>query len=83
MDSFGNKGGFDLLLDVLENEELEKNGLTLTSAGYMITLMSMPAKLWHRDFINEYGERFCKAIEKRFLRTNDEKIRDVDNSCTY
>ena len=83
MDSFGNQGGFDLLLDILENHKIDEGGLTLTSIGYMITLISMPAKLWHRDFVNEYGPRFCAAIEKRFLETDDTKIRDVDNSCTY
>lgn len=52
MDSFGNQGGFDLLLDILENHPIDEGGLTLTSIGYMITLISMPAKLWHRDFVN-------------------------------
>lgn len=83
MDSFGNQGGFDILLNVLENQELEDNNLTLTSLGYMITLVSMPSKLWHKDFVAEYGARFCAAIENRFLATKDEKIRDVDNSCIY
>ena len=49
----------------------------------MITLVSMPSKLWHKDFVAEYGTRFCAAIENRFLNTKDEKIRDVDNSCIY
>ena len=30
MDSFGNQGGFDLLLDILENVKLDEGGLTLT-----------------------------------------------------
>lgn len=46
MDMFGNAGGFDTLLEVMETVELEDKGLTLTQIGYMITLMSMPAKLW-------------------------------------
>jgi len=83
MDSFGNKGGFDILLNVLENQELDDVNLSLTSLGYMITLMSMPSKLWHRDFVSEYGARFVAAIEKRFLTCEETKIRDVDNSCIY
>ena len=51
MDNFGNDGGFDVLLNVLESEPIGDNGLTLTSLGYMITLLSMPSKLWHKDFV--------------------------------
>ena len=51
MDKFGNRGGFDLLLDVMENGVLGENGLDLTCIGYMITLISMPVKLWHKSFI--------------------------------
>ena len=83
MDSFGNQSGFEVLLNVMENQELENDNLSLTSLGYMITLISMPYKLWHRDFIAQYGARFCDAIENRFLDSEDVKIRDVDNSCTY
>ena len=72
-----------MLLDVLENEDLDNSDLSLTSLGYMITLISMSYKLWHRKFIDEYGERFCIAIKKRFLESDDVKIRDLDQSCSY
>ena len=48
MDKFGNEGGFEVLLDTLENKDFGENNLTLTTCGYMITLISMPAKLWHK-----------------------------------
>lgn len=48
----------------------------------MITLMSMPCKLWHKDFVEEYGERFCNAISKRLVESNDDKIRELDMSAS-
>ena len=81
MDKFGNTGGFDQLLDVMENQELDDKGLTLTQIGYMITLISMPIKLWQKQFIEEYGHKFCSALEKRFLESDDQKIRDLDITC--
>ena len=47
----------------------------------MITLISMPSKLWHKSFIEEYADRFCKAIIKRLIDSNDDKIRELDQ-CT-
>lgn len=78
MDMFGNAGGFDTLLEVMENEELEDKKLTLTQIGYMITLLSMPAKLWHTKFVEAYGPRFCTAIERRLLESDDVKLRDLE-----
>ena len=51
MDKFGNSGGFEQLLQIMENIPLEDKGLTLTAIGYMITLISMPAKYWHTNFV--------------------------------
>ena len=78
MDMFGNSGGFDALLETMESQELDDKNLTLTAVGYLVTLISMPAKLWHKDFVNEYGLRFCAAIEKRFLESDDVKLRELD-----
>lgn len=83
MDLFGNLGGFDTLLDVMENQELEEKNLNLTSIGYMITLFSMSSNIWHKRFIEEYGPRYCNAIEKRFLESDDKNIRELDQSCSY
>lgn len=78
MDMFGNEGGFDLILEAMENQELDDKNLTLTAMCYMITLISMPSKLWQKGFIEEYGERFCRAITKRLIESNDDKIRELD-----
>lgn len=83
MDMFGNSGGFDLLLEVMESQELDDKNLTLTAVGYLITLVSMPSKLWHKDFVASHGARFCAAIEKRFLESDDVKLRELDQNCSY
>ena len=49
----------------------------------MVTLISMSAKLWHKTFIEEYGMRFCNAIEKRFLESDDKALRDLDVQCSF
>ena len=82
LDKFGNAGGFEELLAVMETHPLEDKNLSLTSLGYMITLISMPSKLWHKQFIEQYGARFCAAIIKRFLESDDAKIRDLDQACS-
>ena len=82
MDMFGNSGGFETLLNVMEHQELDESALNLSSIGYMITLVSMAAKSWHKKFIEEYGERFCQALEKRFLESDDKAIRDLQDYCS-
>jgi len=49
----------------------------------MITLISMPYKLWHKNFIEQYGARFAAAIEKRLITSEDDKIRDLEYSTSY
>ena len=66
----------------METQPLEDKNLSLTSLGYMITLISMPSKLWHKQWIEQYGSRFCAAIIKRFLESDDAKIRDLDQACS-
>ena len=78
MDMFGNKGGFDALLDVMENAKLGENGLNLTIMGYFVTLFSMSSKLWHKKFIEDYAERVISALESRWLDSDDKDLRELD-----
>lgn len=71
MDLFGNAGGYAMILDAMENQPLDEKNMTLTALGYMITLVSMPSKLWHKSFLREYGDRFCDAIAKRLIESTD------------
>ena len=49
----------------------------------MITLISMPSRVWHKSFMAEYGDRFCQAIKKRLIDSDDEKIRDLEQGCSH
>ena len=76
MNRFGHQGGFDALLDALANHEPDDK-LTLTTMGYMITMISMPARLFHRDWIGEYAGPFTAAMKKQLLKASDKILKDV------
>ena len=61
MNDFGSKGGFVLLLDAISKNQPDEH-LTLTAMSFIITMISMPAKLFHRDWINQFAEPFCTAM---------------------
>lgn len=78
MNYFGNQGGFDMLLDVLENGEVNEN-LTLSTITYIATLFSMPFKLWHKTQIERIGNRVVEAAKRQFLLSQDKSIRGIDS----
>ena len=41
-------------------------------------LISLPAIVYHKTFIQEYGERITKAIKASLLGSQDKSIRDID-----
>ncbi len=47
MNKFGNNGGFGEILKTLADKTCDDK-LTLTVMGYMITMISMPSRLWHK-----------------------------------
>ena len=61
MNRFGANGGFQALLDTLETGQVDDN-LTLTAMGYMITMISMPSKLFHKDWLAEFAVSFTTAM---------------------
>lgn len=65
MNRFGHQGGFQAILDALSKQPDES--LTLTTMGYMITMISMPSKLFHRTWINENGAKFTAAMKGQLL----------------
>ena len=76
MNRFGHNGGFDAILEVLSTGELDDT-LTLTTMGYLITMISMPAKLFHKDWLAEYAIRFTNAMRKQLLESPDKILKDV------
>lgn len=76
MNRFGSIGGFQAILDTLNSGVLDEN-LTLTTMGYMITMISMPSKLFHKDWLAEYAASFTKAMRKQLLESSDKILKDV------
>jgi len=76
MNRFGSQGGFNLLLSTLA-ELKPDDELTLTTMSYMITMISMPSKLFHKDWMAEHGSHFTAAIEKQLLAASDKILKDV------
>ena len=76
LNRFGNNGGFQGILDAL-NSEFTDDKLTLTTMGYMITMISMPSKLFHKDWLAEFAAPFTKAMRKQLLEAPDKILKDV------
>jgi hypothetical protein len=62
LNRFGANGGLQAVLDTLEKGQVDEN-LTLTAMGYMITMISMPAKLFHKDWMAENAVKFTNAMK--------------------
>ena len=73
---FGNNGGFDALIEVLEKAEMNDT-LTIQVMGALATQISLPANLYHKDFMTQYGARICDSIKARLIGASDKSLRDV------
>jgi len=78
MNKFGNSGGFQSILDAL-NMNPDEN-LTLTTMGYMITMISMPSKLFHKSWITDYGALFTASMKKQLLGAPDNILKTVSSN---
>jgi len=78
MNVFGNAGGFDMILDVLENGELTDSGdLTISVMGCLASIITMPSQVFHKQFITENGRKIQESIRRRLLSASDKSLRDV------
>ena len=73
---FGHEGGFEEIIDILENGEMDET-LNIQVMGNLATLISLPANIYHRTFMDEFGARISNAIKARLLGASDKSIRDV------
>jgi hypothetical protein len=73
---FGNAGGFDIIIDILENAKVE-GSLSITVLGCLAQIITFPSVVMHKDFIAQYGQRISDAIRKRLLQATDKSLRDV------
>lgn len=50
---FGNSGGFDAIVDILENAKLDENtNLTISIMGCLAQIVTLPSVVLHKDVIN-------------------------------
>ena len=76
LNNFGNAGGFNAILDTFAKEKADDK-LTLTMMMYMVRMITMPIKMFHKDWINEFGLPTAKAIMNQLLDASDKVIRDI------
>lgn len=77
MNCFGNAGGFTAILETFKNEKADTENLTLTMMMYMVRMISMPIKLFHKDWISQFGIPIAKAIMNQLLEAPDKVLRSV------
>ena len=72
---FGNEECFDLVLDLLEYEK--DDSLSLQTLVNLAILISLPAFVYHKNFISEYGARIINAIKLRLLGAPSKNIKEI------
>lgn len=78
MNMFGNMGGFEMIVDTLENGKVDDNGdLNIAVMSVLAQIISLPYPIYHKAFIAEYGQRIAAAIKMRLLSASDKSLRDV------
>ena len=73
---FGNEGGFDMILDVLENGKIDDNLDTKVIAALTTTILH-PHKSYYADFVNEFGARITSAVKVHLLNASAVGMRDI------
>jgi hypothetical protein len=63
---FGNAGGFEIIIDILENAKVEGD-LSISVLGCLAQIITFPSVVLHKNFIVQYGQRISTAIRKRLL----------------
>lgn len=75
---FGNQGGFDEILDILENGEVvEGEGLNIQVMGVLAKIITNPWPVYHKNFTQKNGKKIAQSIRKRLLQAPDKMMRDV------
>lgn len=81
---FCHLGGLESILTIMESEELAHfeqseaaDGFTLSSLAILLSLISLPAMVYHKSVIAEFAPRLIAASKKRLLSAPDRALRDV------
>lgn len=76
MNIFGDKKGFDFILNVLENKEQVPQEIL----GYLIQLIQSCCKNLVKPFIDEHGAKILENIKKYLLVNTKENLRDLNKN---
>jgi|TARA_B110000285_G_C15029813_1_gene566105 uncharacterized MnhB-related membrane protein len=76
---FCHLGGLESILTIMESEEQSDaaDGFTLSSLAILLSLISLPAMVYHKSVIAEFAPRLIAASKKRLLSAPDRALRDV------
>jgi len=74
---FGNAGGFELVLSILNKEEGEAGSVDLNLLGIIVASLSSPYQIYHKEFITELGPQFVDICVKRLRSAPEKSLRDV------
>lgn len=80
MNLFGNEGGFDMLIEVLQNVQ-PGEAITMDSICYISSMFSMSVSLWHKEWISEYAPVFVAAVRGQFENSNDQILRTMNEDA--
>jgi len=76
---FCEKGGLNLILEILEKEEFSEklNDYNLCVMAILINLVSLPGIIYHKQVISDFCERLINTTKKRLLEAPDKALREV------
>lgn len=79
---FGNEGGFDLVLECLKQDEstppkIEGFPMNLNIVGILVSNLSNPYAIYHKEFITEYAPKFVEICVQKLRAAPEKSLRDV------
>lgn len=76
---FCEKGGLELFHKIIETTDISeaREGFNLCVLAILISLVSLPAAVYHKKVMEEYAPRLIECAQKRLLSAPDKALRVV------
>ena len=75
---FGHLKGYDLILDIFEKSEIGEEGqFDLNVLAVLMSIVSLPYLIYHKQFIVDYAPKFVQICKKRLKDAPEKSLRDV------
>ena len=78
MNEFGNKDGFQDILEILKTAE-PSDELSMKSLSFLTIIISMPYQLYHFRWLKIFGSEFVEAIRRLLLDVPDRQLKLLDS----